>query len=314
MKSIYRVCYVIIILLPLTSIFAHAQELILTAGPRGSDAVEIGQSLAGLLGDKRLIVKMTTTSGDTQSIDSLVKGSAALAVVDGFSAYEAFLGIGPFSRTKGRGFSAVAVVGMSVEHFLLLAPTADKGDITDFTGKIIYTGPKDDPASSAARTALSSSGIESFSEVGQEWDLSTAAELMVDGTIDGAILSGPVPLAPVTHLGTVMGNHIVFLEVPDSILMNMRAQWPIWFPYTVPGKTYPDRVKPYKTVARPIMLIAAQGLDTKTVKGLLTNLFADANAQTLSKLSFPVTESMSFTYCPIKFHPGAADYFREKGY
>jgi hypothetical protein len=94
----------------------------------------------------------------------------------------------------------------------------------------------------------------------------------------------------------------------------MRAQWPIWFPYTVPEKTYPHMDKPYNTVARPIVLIAAQPLDRKTVEELLTNLFAEANSRTLPKLTFPITESMSFTYCPIKFHPGAADYFRQKGY
>jgi TRAP-type uncharacterized transport system substrate-binding protein len=138
--------------------------------------------------------------------------------------------------------------------------------------------------------------------------------LMIDGTFDGAVFSGIASLDPVSHLTSKMGGNIALLGVPDEILVSIRSQWPIWLPYVVPEKTYPAVDKPYETIARPILLVAAQHLDNATVKDLLSRLFEKAGDPSATGLPYPLTESMTLTYCPIKLHPGAADFFKERGH
>jgi TRAP transporter TAXI family solute receptor len=304
----------IIILFSLAIGSACAEELVLVAGPREGDLARIGERIAGMITNDKLVIRTAPSEDDQKSIEALRDGSADLAVVDSLCAYEASLGVGRFSSTKVKGLTAVAVVGLSVEHFMILTDLAAGGDLTDLQDKIIYVGPDGGSAGYTARTILASTGIGSFSEVGYDWDFSTAGELMIDGTIDGAIYQGGVPLDVVSYITSVMGDHVSFLEVPDDMLAQIRKSWPVWFPFVMPEGTYAGMARPYKTVAQPILLVAAKTLGVKTVRELLDRLFADENRVLLSTPPYPVTESMSPTYCPIRFHPGAAEYFKEKGY
>ena len=293
---------------------AYAEELVVVAGPHGGDLFLIGEKLSALLTDNELTIRMAPSDGDVESIASVIDGSADLAVVDSLRAYEASLGIGSLSGAKKKGLSAVAVVGLTVEHFILRGPIMDGEGITDFADKIIYIGADGDPSRHAALAILASVGVDSFSEAGQDWDPLTSAEMMIDGAIDGAIYSGAVPLAAVSHIASIMGDNVAFLDVPDGILAGMRKTWPVWFPFVIPEGTYQGMDEPYKTVARPILLVAARTLDKETIKRLLIRLFSDSNRETLLGLPYPISEPMSLTYCPIKLHPGAVEYFRQKGY
>ncbi len=156
---------------------ARAEELVLVVGPGNGDMARLGWSLAAVMTDTTTTVKAVESTSDAESIESLFSGSADLAVVDSLSAYEAMLGIGRFSRAKKRGLLAAAVVGLSVEHFLLATSGEDQKDIAALSGKILYLGPEKDPETYAARAIITSSGIESFFEVGMNWDYETAAEI-----------------------------------------------------------------------------------------------------------------------------------------
>jgi TRAP transporter TAXI family solute receptor len=292
---------------------ACAEELVLVAGPAGGDIARIGSTLARIMSDDATAVKAVESKGDIQSIAGLFSGSADLAVVDSLSAYEASLGIGRFPAERKKKPLAAAVVGLLVEHFLLVASAEDPKDITALSGKILYLGPDDDPETYAATTLISSLGIDSFYRVGFDWNYATAAELLLDGAFDGAIFSGIVPVYPVSHVTSIMGPHAMLLAVSTENLARIRGQWPIWFPYVVPEKTYPSVDKPYETIARPILLLAADTLDRATVKSLLTRLFDKANDLKSAGLPYKITASMTPAYCPIRFHPGAVDYFKEHG-
>lgn len=306
-------CLVVLFLFALSGPVG-AQELVLAVGPGGSDMAAMGSALAAILTGKTTTVRAVESAGDSESIARVVSGAADLAVVDSLSAYEAALGIGRFGPTNKAGAPAAAVVGLSVEHFLLVAPAENAADIGALSGKILYLGPDSDPGTHAAATILNASGIESFFEVGNDWDYDTAAELLIDGTFDGAVFSGAVPLDAVSHLVSTMGAHIILLGISNEKLVRIRDRWPIWFPYVVAGGSYPGIEKPYETIARPILLLAAEALENTTVESLLSGLFENPGVTPPVGLPAFPTESMTRTYCPIRIHPGAADYFRERGF
>lgn len=293
---------------------AGAEELVLAVGPRGGAMAHIGFTLARIVSDGSISVRAVESAGDAESIERIVAGSADLAVVDSLSAYEAALGIGSFSADGKGKAPAAAVVGLSVEHFLLAASIRDANDIGALSGKILYLGQGKSPGAEAAKVILGASGIESFYEVGADWDYDTAAELMLDGTFDGAVFSGVVPIDAVSRLTSRMGGHVVLLTIPDEKLIGIRDRWPIWFPYVVAGDTYPAVDRPYETIARPILLLAARGLDKARVKAVLTSLFKETGPTGTPGLPYPLTESMTRSYCPIRLHPGAAEYFKQGGY
>lgn len=299
------VAFVFSFLIP---VVIQGSELTLVSGPEGSYLWELGNHISSVLNSKgdtdSFKVRFLTTGSDEESIRRLfaTSGPANIAVVDSITAYMVEEGIGEFAGGPTCEISAIAVVGLEVEHFVLIDTLVEGGDIMDFTEKLIYLGREGDYRRDVSITLLNSVGVDTFFEAGSEWDYDTVAELMVDGSVDGAVFSGTPTVDAVYHLKKVMGDGLVLLEVPDALLSQMRMILPVWSPYIIAPNTYPGQKGPVLTIARPIVLVVSKALDDKTVKMLLEGYFSEIDSL-----------NTNFNYNTRGFHPGAVEFFEERG-
>lgn len=285
------------------------------SGPKNSDIWKLSNHVASALIKSKensnkggVDVRLVSSSGPYESIKRLFSHDSDVAVVDALSAYDASTGKGLFSDLLRRDILALAVLGLEVEHFVLVSSKTEKNDISDIAEKMLYLGRKGDYRRYGAFVSLKACGIETFFEGGAEWDYNTSAELMIDGSIDGAVYIGIPPIKSVSDLKKIMGNALIILTINDSKISEIREFIPVWFPHTIPAKTYTKQDVPILTIAKPILLVSTKSLDKKRADSLVSSLFNEESVGYLDSVGHPVNVEMSRKYKVIKYHPGVREF------
>jgi TRAP transporter TAXI family solute receptor len=307
--------FLALILILAVTFVSEAEELKMICGPKGSDIWELSNHITSALtrarkNSNRSIadVRLVSSSGPYESIRRLFSRDSDVAVVDALTAYEASRGLGGFSDLVRRDVLALAVLGLEVDHFVLVSSKAANNDISDFNEKMLYLGKRGDYRRHGAFVSLKSCGIETVFEGGSEWDYDTSTELMIDGSIDGAVYIGIPPVKAVSDLRKVMGNALVIFTIDEAKILEMREFFPVWFSHTIPARTYARQNEPIITVARPILLVATKSLDKKRAEGLVSSIFDGECAGHLTSVGHPVSLEMSRKYRVIEYHPGVREF------
>ncbi len=298
------------------SFVSASEELKMVCGPKNSDMWKLSNHISSALtevkvGSKRggPDVRLISSSGPYESIKTLFSQTSDVAVIDALSAYEATSGKGRFSELLRRDVLALAVVGLEVEHFVLVSSKSEKNDVSDMTEKMVYLGRRGDYRRYGAYVSLKSLGVENFHEGGAEWNYDTSAELMIDGSIDGAVYFGIPPVKAVNDIKKIMGGALVILSVDESKISEMRKSYPVWFSYTVAANKYPKQKEPIVTLAKPVLLVSTRSLNKKTARGLLSCLFNAKSVEYLNSVQLPIDAQMSRRYKVIEYHPGAEEFY-----
>ncbi|MBN1882133.1 MAG: TAXI family TRAP transporter solute-binding subunit [Deltaproteobacteria bacterium] len=307
-RIVFLLCTLILIpCLPLTG---SAQELVLSAGPIDGSSWALGINLSISLeertGDQGITLTVNPSEGYVDNISRLKHETADLALVDSLTAY---LGTSGKSSTKLR---SLGVVGMVDEHILLSAHRAREGTLADLTDSVVFLGSPGDMDREGAQMMLSTADAAPIEGGGYGWDPETAAELVIDGSLDGAFLPGIAPYEPVTHVRRIMGDDVVIMPIEGEIADKLTAAYPIWRPVILAAGTYPDQSEPIVTVARPVYLVASASLPKKTVTALLEGLYpTDPYTTEFSPVPIPLSACARSNVLPL--HPGAVEFYRSRG-
>lgn len=306
---------IIIVILTLIAIpfFSHtglAENLILSAGPMEGSAWTLGITLSMSLeegaGDHGISLTVEPSEGYADNITRLRNETADLALVDSLSAY---LGT---SGKRSAKLRSLGVVGVIVEHVLFSSSRASEGTLADLTDTVIFLGAPGDVNRDGAQMILSAAGAVPIEGGGYGWGPETAAELVIDGSLDGAFLPGIAPYEPVSHVRRVMGGQILILPIEGEAADTLAASYPIWRPVTLPAGTYPGQTEPIVTVARPVYLVASVSIPKKTVTALLEGLYpADPYTTDFSPEPIPLSACARSSVLPL--HPGAVEFYRSRG-
>jgi TRAP transporter TAXI family solute receptor len=305
--------FLLICTLVLIPCFPHTgatQDLVLSTGPMEESCWELGIALSASLersgDDHGIVLSVEPSDGYRDNISRIKNETADLALVDSLAAY---LGTSGRSSVKLR---SVGVVGMVVEHVLLSSSRTSEGTLADLTDTVVFLGAPGDMNREGARMMLTAADAAPIEGGGYGWGPETAAELVIDGSLDGAFLPGIAPYEPVAHVRRIMGGQALILPIEGEIADRLMASSKIWLPVTLPPGTYTGQTEPIVTVARPVYLVAGASLSKKTVTALLEGLYpTDSYVTGFSPEPIPLSTCARSKMLPL--HPGAVDFYRGRG-
>jgi|GEM_PF-3123163 len=299
-----------LMLIPCFSHTGAAQNLVLSTGPMEETCWELGVSLSTSLenggGDHGIVLSVEPSDGYRDNISRIKNETADLALVDSLAAY---LGTSGRNSVKLR---SVGVVGMVVEHVLLSSYRASEGTLADLTDAVVFLGAPGDMNREGAEMMLSAAEAAPIEGGGYGWGPETAAELVIDGSLDGAFLPGIAPYEPVAHVRRIMGGQALILPIEGEIADRLRVAYQIWLPVTLPAGTYTGQGEPIVTVARPVCLVAGASLSKKSVTALLEGLYpTDPYVTEFSPEPIPLSVCARSKILPL--HPGAVEFYQGRG-
>ena len=143
-------------------------------------------------------------------------------------------------------------------------------------------------------------------------DFTAAADMLQNGTIDGAWIMSGAPASAVTQACTA-GCKLV--DISDDVIAALQAQYPWYASFTIPAGTYPNQEQDVQTSAIKMVMFCRGDLDDETVYELTRTFWEniDKLGEAQGNLKGLTAEEAVKDIADLPLHAGAEQYYKEIG-
>ncbi|MGA1206492.1 MAG: TAXI family TRAP transporter solute-binding subunit [Gammaproteobacteria bacterium] len=291
---------------------AMARDLSLATGRQGGSQYPITVALAQVIEGLSDVDSVTLKpGGGTSNVAAVGLGQADLAITLSPSAVDGMAGVKPYPAPMADITQLFALHGFKITT--LVAADSNIKSFRDLAGKKVSIGPNGWTINTMAKKILEMEGMSVRMETLKPDD---AVQQLKDGNID-AIINTPSDLyAPFLDLATAREVRLVPLTA--GIQKQLIDENASFYLSTWPADTsaYPKLVNTVETVSYPNIIIA----NGKTVSDDLAYRIVKQVVESFEKVadSEPSLKVLKLSDLAVSvgvpFHPGAARYFKERGW
>ena len=140
-----------------------------------------------------------------------------------------------------------------------------------------------------------------------------SANDLKDGKIDAAFIVAGAPTTAITDLSTTKQPHLISLDADH--VSKLLESGPFYVKATIPAGTYQGQDADIETVAVSSVIIARDDVPEDAIYAFVADIFDNAANLTDTHDKYnevDLEKGASITTVP--YHPGAAKYFKEKGF
>lgn len=287
-------------------------KMSIAAGQRGgvTYAVASAISRAVMASVPEVTMEVVATPGVDETLATLQRGQAQLALVDSETAYVGY-------RTSARKLGApdlktIAVMFPTVVH-LFVRSDLHVSTVAQFRGLRLAVGDKDGYADLATRLILSAYGLDS-SDVRPVYGpfLRTAADFAA-GNADGAVFY--TPFRNPALVDVVTGHQLVLVPIERKRIAAVQSGGErdhFLKTVVIPANTYAGQSSDVVTIGEDFLLICRADLPEDIVYRITRAMFESLSAV---HASHPAARSVSIAQGPtaaVPLHAGATRFYRER--
>lgn len=289
------------------------QQLIIATGGTGGTYYPLGGGMATIFKDKLgITASAQSTNASVENMRLINDKQVDLAFTQGDIADYASKGTLMF-KDKGaiKNFQAIATLYPETIQLVVPASSAIKS-VADLKGKKVSVGALASGTEANAQQILEIYGLKFDDLKVQRLSFNESVNGIKDGGLDAAFVTAGVPTSAVTELGATKGVRII--PVDDEHMKKLIEKYPYYASFTIPANTYKGQDQEVKTAAVKAMLVVRSELDKKYVYDLTKALFESLDKLgTVHAKGKEVKLEKALEGVSIEVHPGAAQYFTEKG-
>jgi len=280
----------------------------------GGTMYPAGKAIAQVIGesDKQIKVNLSASNGSITNAQALGSGDIDLGLVSGDVAFSAVNGTDEFADAPVEGLRIIGAVYPSLSNWI--APSSlEIQYVHDLKGKRVGVGPQDSTTELSARIALNATGITETNAALKNCGLGSGSAEIKNGTLDAVHGFTGIPIGSFLDLSE--GTPCTILKYTSGELSAIIRENSFYYPDVIPAGTYEGQDEDVETFGIKCLLCVRDDLDEDLVYELTSILYE--NTETLAGLH-PSLASMTkrgFMYddLPIRLHPGAERFYREKG-
>ena len=251
-------------------------------------------------------------NGSQANVQELEDGTAELAFCQSDVMAYAYEGTNLFAETGA--VDCFSVVGSLYQEQVQIV-TCDPAikTVADLAGKTVSIGAAGSGVYFNAIDILGIYGITEEDIKATYQSFGDSADALKDGKIDAAFIVSGAPTTAIVDLSTTKTAYLVALD--DEHIADLIAASPYYSEAVIAAGTYAGVEEDVKTVAVDAVILAKDELSEDAVYALTADIFENAadlveNHAKYAELS--IEKGASVTSVP--YHPGAAKYFKEKGF
>jgi TRAP transporter TAXI family solute receptor len=273
----------------------------LTAGP-GSAFLPYGEGIANVVNSSGLLrLDVIQTKGSIENLTLVEADAGRIGTVFIGPAYEAINGIGPFA---GKKHSAIRAIAPMYETSFQTAAKAGKNisRAADLAGKRVGVGPAGGPAEIFFKGLAEVMGFTATIVNGSPAELEAA---YLSDQIDAFWLGAGVPIPSLSRVAE-RAESVVF-GLADGEIEAMLKRFSYLSAGEVAAGTYRGQEKAIRSVAAWNVIVANAALDEDTAYILTREILGAESTLDGTTLGNAPKNRV------VPWHPGAADFLREKG-
>ena len=212
--------------------------------------------------------------------------------------------------TKIDNFSTVANLYMEQVQIVTLDESIKT--VADLAGKNVSVGASGSGVYFNAVDVLGAYGLDVEKDIKPTYQsFGDSVEALQDGKIDAAFVVAGAPTTAVTSLATTKQVYLVSLDQEhiDALI----AESPYYSPNTIAASVY-NTPADVTTVAVGAVVIARDDVSAADVYNFLYGTFENLEALTAAHAKgAELSLEFAASYGAVPYHPGAVEYFKEKG-
>ena len=248
--------------------------------------------------------------GSYANIFSLNAGKIDYAITNSGASFDGRYGIKPF---EGRADVTLIAQGQPSYRFILVRRDENINALDDLNGKIIIgRRPALPEMNEISRTLLKAANLDDVNIVSTK-NTKESLRHIKSGTVDGTIIPGGARVPTVVQL--FRDELVDPLYIPDHIIKEMQKDMPPYmYTHTFPAGHFDGQVKEFTVFGLNTYLVAAPHTTDEQVYTITKTLFEHQQEfGAFHNEAKKWTLENTLTDPKIPFHPGAIQYFKEKG-
>ena len=255
------------------------------------------------------------TSGSVDNMKFIGGGKSDIAFTLADTLKDAYEGSGTFEK-----FGKVPAYALAVlyTNFTQVVTLADKGinRVADLRGKVVSTGSPGSGTETIAFRCLEAAGLNYRTDISRQGlGVGPSVDALKDGKIEVFFWSGGVPTGAVLDLANTPGMTMKMLP-NDDILPALQQQYSpeLYYAAPIPKAAYTGMAEDVNVIGVANVLVVDERMSDELAHAITRVLFdKQAELVAIHSEAKNLTLETATQGSPIPFHPGATQFYREKG-
>ena len=284
-----------------------------TAGASGA-LYAVGAAITNMWDTKIDFVKASSqaSNGGIDNLNQIADGESQVSIAISSNCYQSFNGTDSFKGAANKKLRVIAGLYFNPNQVVV----TKKSGITTLAGvkgKHFAVAAAGSSVEGECNNHFTTVGLKYPKDIQAEYiAFGDAADMLQNGTIDGAWIMSGTPAAAVSQ---ACSAGCVLVNIDDSVISSLQKKYPWYAKYTIPAGTYPGQTKDIQTSAIKMVMFCNTTLDDETVYQLTKTLWEniDSLGQTQKNLKGLTPQEAVKDIAGLELHNGAKRYYKEIG-
>ncbi|MBQ3062809.1 MAG: TAXI family TRAP transporter solute-binding subunit [Clostridia bacterium] len=250
------------------------------------------------------------STGGIENLNLVSEGEAQVSIAISSNCYECLNGEGSFDGYAYDDLKVIAGLYLNPNQMVVTEGSGIES-LVDVKGKHFAVASAGSSVYGECYNHFTAAGLTFPDDINCEYiTFADAADMLQNGTIDGAWIMSGAPASAVTQACT-SGCRLV--GVDEQTIAGLQAQYPWYVPYTIPAGTYPGQDEDVNTSAIKMVMFCRGDLSEDVVYEL-TKVFwenIDSLGESQAVLKGLTPEEAVRDIAELPLHPGAEKYYKE---
>ena len=294
---------------------AQGRYLSVATGPTAGVYYPLGGGLANMLTKYVPGWQATAevTGGSVANLQLIGQKKAEIAFTMADAALDAQNGEDKFKGAKVPQ-RLLAVLYPNIMHVVTVEGTGIT-KMSDLKGKRVSTGSPGSATEVMGFRVIEAAGLDKDKDMRRErLGVAESTNAIKDKKIDAYFWVGGLPTAGVTDLAATPGTKIVMVDHAETVDKMNQKYGPLYAPAKIPASTYPGMGKDNQVASVWNLLVVHESTPDDVAYNIVKTIFdhVDEWAMTHAEAKNVKFENQKQVNSPIKWHPGAEKFFKEK--
>lgn len=252
------------------------------------------------------------SNGGVENLNLVASGEAQVSIAVSSNCWQCLNGTDGFEGCAYEDLKVMAGLYFNPNQ-VVVTKKSGVASLDEIKGKRFAVAAAGSSVEGECRNHFTAAGLTYPDDIACEYIAFTdAADMLQNGTIDGAWIMSGAPAAAVTQ---ACASGCGLVEIGDEVISALQEQYPWYTPFTIPAGTYPGQEKDVRTSAVKMVMFCRGDLKEETVYELTKTFWENIGPLGESQVNLKglTPEEAVKDIAGLPLHPGAEKYYQEIG-